>query len=142
GTATDPNGDPVTIAASNVPNGSIQQLSTMPAQALWSFTPTASQVGTIRVTFTGSDGVLSTSQTIAVTVIAAGSTPGSTAPTSSGTTSGGGATTPGSTASAAKAGGSSSAGGCELIASGDRSALVYLPWGLALLLVVLRRRAA
>ncbi len=143
-TATDPNADPVTIAASTLPGSSIQQISTMPAQAMWTFKPTAAQVGTTRVTFTGTDGMLSASKTIAVRVLAAGTTPGSPAPTASGTpTRGGGTTAPGSPSAggAAKATGGGG-GGCEVAPAGAEGGLAWLPCGVALLVLVLRRRTA
>lgn len=142
-TATDPNADPVTIAASTLTGGSIQQMSTLPAQAMWTFKPTAAQLGVARVTFTVTDGMLSSSKTIAVRVLAAGTVPGTPAPATSGTTTParGGSTVPASTAAKA-AGGGGGGGGCELAATGTGDGLAYLPCGLALLALLLRRRSA
>jgi YD repeat-containing protein len=68
-TATDPNNDPVSFAVTPLP---------LPAHAtfhtqtgLFTFTPEESQVGTISLTFLASDGMLSSSEPITITVTGA-----------------------------------------------------------------------
>lgn len=68
-TATDPNNDPVSFAVTPLP---------LPAHAtfhtetgLFTFTPDATQVGTTTLTFLASDGLLSSSETITITVTGA-----------------------------------------------------------------------
>jgi len=62
--ASDPNGDIVTLSASNLPNNAIFIGST----GTLTFAPNYNQAGIYQVTFTASDGQLSTSKTIPITV--------------------------------------------------------------------------
>jgi len=69
--ATDPNSDPLTYSASDLPAGA----SFDPATRTFSWTPQASQVGTYSVTFAVTDGVNPTvEKTITVNVVAVGET--------------------------------------------------------------------
>ncbi len=60
--ATDPDADPITYSAQNLPSGA-----TFQGQA-FSWTPTGGQVGTYQVTFIASDGSEQDSETITITV--------------------------------------------------------------------------
>ncbi|MDA2924537.1 PKD domain-containing protein, partial [Acidobacteria bacterium AH-259-L09] len=66
-TATDPDLDPLTFSATPLPlpaNSSLNALT-----GVFTFTPSADQVGTITLTFNVSDGLLTDSETIAITVL-------------------------------------------------------------------------
>jgi hypothetical protein len=60
--ATDPDADPITYSAQNLPSGATFQGQT------FSWTPTGGQVGTYQVTFIASDGSEQDSETITITV--------------------------------------------------------------------------
>jgi hypothetical protein len=60
--ATDPDADPITYSAQNLPSGATFQGQT------FSWTPTGGQVGTYKVTFIASDGSEQDSETITITV--------------------------------------------------------------------------
>ena len=62
--ATDPDGDAVTYAASGLPSGASFSGNT------FQWTPSSSQAGSYNVTITASDGQLTSSQTVAITVTA------------------------------------------------------------------------
>ncbi|HUK92424.1 MAG TPA: putative Ig domain-containing protein, partial [Methanomicrobiales archaeon] len=76
--ATDPDGNVLSYSASGLPSGANFDTTT----ETFSWTPSASQIGTYQVVFTASDGSLSDDETITVTVTA-------TAPTATPTPSGG-----------------------------------------------------
>ena len=63
--ASDPNGDPVGFSASPVP---LPQGASIAANGSFVFAPGAAQVGTLTLTFMVSDGLLTTSETINITV--------------------------------------------------------------------------
>lgn len=66
--ATDPNGDPIALSASQLSNATFD-----PASGRFTFTPAANQVGLQQVTFTASDGQAQTQQTINFQVLNEGS---------------------------------------------------------------------
>ncbi len=133
-TASDASGNPITLAASRLANAKLTQTSTTPAAGVFELTPAANQVGTIRETFTASDGMLSTSTTISIHVLAAGS------PNPGPAKGPAGSTAPGSTASAAKAAGGAG-GGCEVVTT-NASATSCFPLAAMILALALRRRRA
>ena len=65
--ATDPDNDPLTYSVSGLPQGAAFN----PATQTFRWTPSYNQVGSYQVTFTVSDGMLSASQTITITVTGA-----------------------------------------------------------------------
>ena len=67
-TGNDPDGNAVTYSASNLPTGA--SFNTTTGEFNW--TPTSGQIGTYHITFTVSDGTLSDSKEITVTVSAVG----------------------------------------------------------------------
>lgn len=62
--ATDPNGDPVTLGAEDLPDGATFDSAT----ATFDWTPTNRQRGTYAVTFNATDGVYTSRETVAITV--------------------------------------------------------------------------
>jgi hypothetical protein len=62
--ASDPDGDRLTYSASNLPSGSIFN----PTTRTFSWTPSKSQMGTYNITFSVTDGKVTTSKSITVTV--------------------------------------------------------------------------
>ncbi len=68
-TATDPEGLPVTITAAGLPTGASF------AGNVFTWTPSYTQAGIYTITFTASDGTLSTTQTITITVVDANAAP-------------------------------------------------------------------
>lgn len=62
--ATDADGESITFAAVNLPAGAIFN----PATHVFTWTPTAAQVGSYEVTFTASDGKLTDAETITISV--------------------------------------------------------------------------
>ena len=75
--ATDPDDDPLTCSAGNMPQGAFLSADT----GTFSWTPTAAQVGTYPVTFSISDGALTDTETVLITVEAATSPTESPTPT-------------------------------------------------------------
>jgi hypothetical protein len=136
--ATDPDGDPIALAASALAGSTLKTTGTNPASGTFTFTPTASQVGSIRETFTATDGGLTATRTITITVTRPGTTaPPTTSPVgSSATLSKTGSVKPASTTAAAPTaqagGGGGGGGGCALAAPGGGDALALLPYLLAL----------
>ena len=68
--ATDPDGDPLTFGATGLPSGATFDTGTR--QFTW--TPIDSQAGSVSVTFTASDGQLTSSGNVAITVTATATT--------------------------------------------------------------------
>lgn len=64
-TASDPDGEPVTLSTSTLPSGASFNTST----GLFNWTPTNTQSGDYEITFTASDGDLSSSEIITITVV-------------------------------------------------------------------------
>ncbi len=64
--ASDPNGDAVAFAASPLP---LPRNASLSPSGLFTFRPDADQVGTIPITFIASDGVLTDSEAITITVV-------------------------------------------------------------------------
>lgn len=141
--ATDPDGDPIVLAASALTGSSLKTSGSNPASGTFTFTPTASQVGSIRETFAATDGGLTDTKTITITVTPAATTvPPTTSPVASSTQpKKTGTIKPASTASAGAAtaphgvsAGGGGGGGCALAATpGSGNALVLGPYVLALL---------
>ncbi len=131
--ATDPDGDPLTLAASTVAGGSFASVA-----ALGTFTFASTQTGTFSVTFTASDGSLSDTKTIRIVVTASGGAAG----VSGGSGSGGG-TAPGASSGPSSVpfsgGGGGGGGGCALAAPGGAGPAALLPALLAVGLVLAAR---
>jgi hypothetical protein len=66
--ATDPNADKIIFSADNLPQGS-SLVDNNNNTANFSWTPTSAQANTYQVTFRASDGLLSDSKTVAITVL-------------------------------------------------------------------------
>lgn len=64
--ATDPDNDSLIYSAFSMPAGAVLN----PATGVFSWTPTAAQIGSFKITFKVSDGALSASETITITVTA------------------------------------------------------------------------
>jgi subtilisin family serine protease/PKD repeat protein len=62
--ATDPDGDPLTYSATNLPSGAVFD----PVTKTFTWTPTYDQAGTYNVIFTVSDGSLTASEAVTITV--------------------------------------------------------------------------